>query len=163
MKSSKLFYTLFYMVCAAIVFPICTDIAHASPQNTPAALSVKIYSIEPTELFGVSRLKQVPLISDMQIIDLSIVPQMEAMFSAHVNDTINQQSIEKIKSLSVQLPRLQLQKLADAHTSLFDLRMRYDVAIDDLPIVIFEQDKNFYLYKGNDAYQGFLLWQKSKK
>ena len=159
MKSSK----VFYMVCAAIVFPICTDIAHASPQNTPAALSVKIYSIEPTELFGVSRLKQVPLISDVQIIDLSIVPQMEAMFSAHADDMINQQSIDKIKNLSAQLPRQQLQKLADAHTSLFDLRMRYGVAIDDLPIVIFGQDKNFYLYKGNDAYRGFLLWQNSKK
>ena len=159
MKSSK----VFYMVCAAIVFTICPDIARASPQNAPATLSVKIYSIEPTELLGVSRLKQVPLISDMQIIDLSIVPQMEAMFSAHVNDTINRQSIDKIKNLSAQLPRLQLQKLADAHTSLFDLRMRYDVAIDDLPIVIFEQDKKVYLYKGNDAYQGFLLWKKSKK
>ena len=159
MKSTK----IFYVFCTTIAFLLFSDTVYASPNAINAPLSVNIYSVKPTELFGISRLRQEAIISDVQIIDLSIVPRMETMFSAAIHDKTNQPSIAEIKNLSDQLPRSQLQKLANAQMSLFDLRMQYDVTIDDLPIVIFEQSQRFYLYKGNDAYEGFLIWKESKK
>ena len=159
MKPTKIFYVL----CTTIAFLLCADTVHASPNAINAPLIVKIYSVKPTELFGISRLRQEAIISDVQIIDVSIVPRMETMFSAAIHGKTDRPSIAEIKNLSDRLPRTQLQKLADAHISLFDLRMQYDVTIDDLPIVIFEQSRRSYLYKGSDAYEGFLIWKESEK
>ena len=149
--------------CMLIALAIFVGNAGATQETAATPANVRIYNVKPNELIGISRLKQEPSISDVQIIDLSIIPQMEAMFSAHANDKINPKSIAEIKALSAQLPRLQLQRLANAQMAFFDLQTRYDVTIDDLPVVIFEQDKKLYLYKGNDAYQGFLLWQQAKR
>ncbi len=131
--------------------------------TTASSAAVRIYSVKPDEILGISRLKQEPEISDVRVIDLSMIPEMEAMLGAHVGSDINSTSVAELKALVARLPRSQLQALAKAQMKLFDLQSRYDVEIDDLPVVVFEQNKTLYLYKGNDVYQGFLRWQQSKK
>ena len=128
-----------------------------------APATVRIYSVKPIEISGISQLKQEPSISDIRVIDLSVIPEMEAMFGAYVNNEMNDSSIAEIKALSKRLPRIQLQALADAQMNLFDLQARYDIEIDDLPVVVFEQNKTLSLYQGSDVYQGFLRWQQSKR
>ena len=152
-----------YILCVLTIFAVVAGSASASPTAAAAPAKVRVYSIKPSEIFGISQVKQATSISDVQIIDLSIIPQMEAVFGVHAKDQMNQEAIAKIKALSARLARQQLQRLANAQMSLFDLQTRYDVAIDDLPVVIFEQDKTLYLYKGSNVYQGFLLWQQSKR
>ena len=131
--------------------------------TTASSAAVRIYSVKPNQILGISRLKQEPSISDVRVIDLSVIPQMEAVFGAHVGSDVNSTSVAELKVLAARLPRLQLQALAEAQMNLFDLQTHYDVEIDDLPVVVFEQNKTLYLYKGNDVYQGFLIWQQSKR
>ena len=134
----------------------------STQDTTASSVAVRIYTVKPDEILGISRLKQEPAISDVRVIDLSVIPEMEAVFGAHVGSDMNHTSVAELKALIARLPRLQLQALAEAQMNLFDLQTRYDVEIDDLPMVVFEQNKILYLYKGNDVYQGFLRWQQSK-
>jgi len=137
------------------------NIAIASDPNS-ALIKVRIYSVAPNKLVGVSQLKKEPF-TDLHIIDLSVIPEMEAIFNAYINDEKQQLSVAEMKTAVEQLADDRLQKLAAAQLHLFDLQTRYDVMIDDLPIAVIEHQKNFYLYKGNDVYAGFLLWQQSKQ
>ena len=131
--------------------------------TTEASATARIYTVKPNQISGISRLKQEPSISAVRVIDLSMIPKMEAVFGAHVGSDMNSTSIAEIKALIARLLRSQLQTLAEAQMNLFDLQTRYDVEIDDFPVVVFEQNKTLYLYKGNDVYQGFLRWQQSKR
>ena len=135
----------------------------AAQDTTVASATVRIYTVKPNEILGILRLKQEPSIANVELIDLSIIPQTEAMFGAHVSGDINSKSIAEIKGMVARLPRSRLQTLANAQMNLFDLQTRYDVGIGDLPVVVFAQNKTLYLYKGKDAYQGFLRWQQSKR
>ena len=131
--------------------------------TTASSAAVRIYSVKPDEILGISQLKQEPEISDVRVIDLSVIPEMEATFGAHAGSDMNSTSVAELRALIARLPRSQLQALAKAQMNLFDLQTRYDVEIDDLPVVVFEQNKTLYLYKGSDVYQGFLRWQQSKR
>ena len=131
--------------------------------TTEASVAVHIYTVKPNEISGISQLKLEPSISDVQVIDLSVIPQMEAMFGAQAGSDLNHTSVAELKALVARLPRSQLQALAEAQMNLFDLQTRYDVEIDDLPVVVFEHNRTLYLYKGHDVYQGFLRWQQSKR
>ncbi len=158
-------YRLGYILGALMLcLTAASDAGFVSTQDTTvASAAVRIYTVKPNEILGISQLKQEPSISDVRVIDLSVIPQMEAVFGAHVGSDMNSTSIAELKALVAQLPSSQLQALAKAQMNLFDLQTRYDVEIDDLPVVVFEQNKTLYLYKGNDVYQGFLRWQQSKR
>ncbi len=152
-----------YILGALMLCATAAGDAGSVQDTISASATVRIYSIKPSEISGISRLKQEPSISDIRVIDLSVIPKMEAVFGAYANNEMNDSSIAEIKALIARLPRIQLQALADAQMNLFDLQTRYDVEIDDLPVVVFEQNKTRSLYKGNDVYQGFLRWQQSKR
>lgn len=152
-----------YILCMLAILVIVAGSAGASQGTTSTPVDVRIYSINPDEIFGISQLKQEPSISDVQIIDLSLIPQIEVIFGAYAGNKMNRESIAEMKALGARLPKSQLQRLAKAQMSFFDLQTRYDITLDDLPVVIFEQDKSLYLYNGNDAYRGFVLWQQSKR
>ena len=158
-------YTLGYILSVLMLCVAATsDASFISVQDTSAAsASVRIYTVKPNQISGISRLKQEPSISDVRVIDLSVIPRMEAMFGAHVGSDMNSTSVAELKALIARLPRSQLQTLAEAQMNFFDLQTRYDVEIDDLPVVVFAQNTTLYLYKGNDVYRGFLLWQQSKR
>ena len=158
-------YTLGYILAALMLcLTAAAGAGFVSTQDTTASsVAVRIYTVKPSQIFGISRLKQEPSISDVRVIDLSVIPQMEAVFGAHVGSDINRASVDELRALVARLPRSRLQALAEAQMNLFDLQTRYDVEIDDLPMVVFEQSKILYLYKGNDVYQGFLRWQQSKR
>lgn len=136
---------------------------YATPNTAAALVDVTIYSIEPTKILGIPQLKRHTTIAGVKVIDLSVIPRTESLFSAYANAEMNRQSIAEIKTLTAQLPQQQLRQLANAQLEFFNLRTRHDVTIDDLPLVIFEQGETSYLYEGNDAYRGFLLWQRANK
>ena len=135
----------------------------AAQDTIAAPATVRIYTVKPNEILGISQLKQEPSIANVELIDLSIIPQTEAMLGAHVGGDMNSKSIAEIKGMVARLPHSRLQTLANAQMNLFDLQTRYAVEIGDLPVVVFAQNKTLYLYKGKDAYQGFLRWQQSKR
>ena len=152
-----------YILSALILCATAAGGAGSAQDTISASATVRIYSVKPNEISGISRLKQEPSISDIRVVDLSVIPELDAMFGAYANNDMNDSSIAEIKASIARLPRTQLQALADAQMNLFDLQTRYDVEIDDLPVVVFEQNKTLSLYKGNDVYQGFLRWQQSKR
>ena len=158
---SKVRRHIYKHICALIIMFAAGSPIGSAQSIIAESLNVHIYSTEPHKLVGVSRLKQEPL--TVRIIDLAIIPKSEALFNTYINNGMPQQSVAEIKALIEQTPRDQLQKLANAQLSLFDLQTRYDVGIEDLPVTIFATNKSFYLYQGNDVYQGFLLWQQLKK
>ena len=148
-------------MCALImIFLIGTSIAIA--QNTISeTVRIHIYSTEPHKLVGLSRLKQAAVF-DVQIIDLSVISETQAVFNTYISDDMKKLSVAEIKASVERLPRDRLQQLADAQLALFNLQTRYDITLDDLPIVIFASGQSAHIYKGNDVYAGFLLWQQSR-
>jgi len=98
---------------------------------------------------------------------------MEAMFSVYADDIAKQQdsaqqqatpqSIAELKAYSEKLPRAQLQRLAQAQLEFFEIQTKYGIRLEDLPLIVYRHNDRDYLYKGNDAYHGFLLWQQSKR
>ena len=158
-------YTLGYVLAALMLcLAAASDAGFVLVQDTTASsAAVRIYTVKPNQILGISQLKQELAISDVRVVDLSVISEMEVVFGAHVGSDINSISVAELKALVARLPRSQLQTLAEAQMNLFDLQTRYDVEINDLPVVVFEQNKTLYLYKGNDVYQGFLRWQQSKR
>ena len=158
-------YTLGCILAALMLcLTAASDASFVLVQDTRvSSAAVRIYTIKPNEILGISQLKQEPEISDVRVIDLSVIPEMEAVFGAYLGSDINRASVAELKTSIARLPHSQLQALAEAQMNLFDLQTRYDVEIDDLPVVVLGQNKTLYLYKGNDVYQGFLQWQQSKR
>ena len=158
-------YTLGYILGALMLYlNAAAGAGFVLVQDTTASsVTARIYTVKPSQMLGISQLKQEPSISDVRVIDLSVIPEMEAVLGAHAGSDMNSTSVAELKSLIARLQRSQLQALAEAQMNLFDLQTRYDVEIDDLPVIIFKQNKTLYLYKGNDVYQGFLQWQQLKR
>ena len=127
--------------------------------------SVSIYSFNPKQISGLGQLRQQHSIGAIKLIDLSVIPKMEAQLNRLLDpqlaaqNNLSDEVLLRLKLHSQSLPRSQIKDLAEAQLLLFDLEAQHGIRDKQLPVIIFQHKERLYLHLGTDAYEGFLAWR----
>ena len=163
-RQTRLRYVLF--IVSLLMFNLSAATNSASPKDR---LSLTIYNFNPKQISGLDKLRQQHSVGTIELIDLSIIPEIEARLNRLLDsqlasqNNLSDEELLHLKLHSHSLIRSQIKDLAEAQLLLFDLEAQYGISDKQLPVIIFQQKEHFYLHHGADAHKGFLAWLQFKQ